>query len=57
MTMLLQEAERQNLRSQRCKLGTGKGKEEDKGEALAVSEGKLQGKRNSEGKIVCLGMR
>ena len=41
MTMLLQEVERQNLRSQRHKLGTGKGKEEDKGEALVVSEGKL----------------
>ena len=41
MMMLLQEAERQNLRSQRCKLGNGKGKEDDKGEALAVSEGKL----------------
>ena len=37
MTMLLQEVERQNLSSQRCKLG----KEDDKGEALAVSEGKL----------------
>ena len=41
MMMLLQEAERQNLRNQRRKLVSGKGKEEDKGEALAVSEGKI----------------
>ena len=41
MTMLLQEAERQTLRSQRCKLGVSKGKEDEKEEALVVSKGKL----------------
>ena len=40
MTMLLQEAERQNLRNQRHKLGAGKGKEDNKGEALAISKEK-----------------
>ena len=55
MTMLLQEVERQNLRNQRRKLGVSKGKEEDRGEALAVSESKIRGKKNSEGKILCWG--
>ena len=54
MTMLLQEADRQNLRGQRCKQGTGKGKEDD-GEALVVSDDKPQGKKNSDGKILCRG--
>ena len=39
MTMLLQEADRQNLRGQRRKQGTGKGKEDD-GEVLVVSDDK-----------------
>ena len=54
MMMLLQEVERQNLRGQRHKQGMGKGKEEE-GEVLAVSENRLRGKKNSEGKILCWG--
>jgi hypothetical protein len=37
MTMLLQEAERQELRAQKRKQLTGKGKADEKDEALAVS--------------------
>ena len=54
MTMLLQEADCQNLRGQRHKQGTGKGKE-DNGEVLVVSDDKPQGKKNSDGKILCWG--
>ena len=54
MTMLLQEAERQNMRGQRHKQGTGKGKEEE-GEALGVSENRIRGKKNKDGKILCWG--
>ena len=54
MMMLLQEAERQNLRGQRCKQGTGKGKEEE-GEALGVSENKMRGKKNKDRKILFWG--
>ena len=47
MTMLLQEAECQDLRSQRRKQATGKGKEDEKNEALAVSNTeKPRGKRD-----------
>ena len=46
MTMLLQEAERQDLRNQKRKQSTGKGKEDDKGEALVVSTEKPKGKRD-----------
>ena len=53
MMMLLQEAERQNLKNQRCKLGAGKGKEEEKSEALVVSADKPRGKRDAEGKVLC----
>ena len=53
MTMLLQEAERQNLRSQRRKQGTGKSKEDEKSEALAVSADKPRGKKDSNGKVLC----
>jgi hypothetical protein len=52
MTMLLQEAERQNLRAQKRKQTTGKGKEEEKSEALAVSTEKPRGKRDMS-KIEC----
>ena len=53
MMMLLQEAERQNLRNQRRKQGVGKGKEEEKNEALAVSADKPRGRKNTEGKVLC----
>ena len=53
MTMLLQEAERQNLRMQRRKPGTGKSKEEDKDEALSVSKDKPRGRKDAEGKVLC----
>src|SRR6202522_4413110 len=46
MTMLLQEAERQDLRSQRRKQATGKAKEDEKSEVLAVSTEKPRGKRD-----------
>src|ERR1700678_477358 len=46
MTMLLQEAERQDLRAQKRKQSTGKGKEDEKDEALAVSTEKPKGKRD-----------
>src|SRR5271168_2816069 len=52
MTMLLQEAERQDLRSQRRKQATGKAKEDEKSEALAVSMEKPRGKRDMS-KISC----
>jgi len=52
MTMLLQEAERQDLRSQRRKQATGKAKEDEKSEALAVSTEKPRGKRDMS-KISC----
>lgn len=53
MMMLLQEANLQNLRSQRRKQGVRKGKEDEKGEALAVSNDKLRGKRDAAGKVLC----
>jgi hypothetical protein len=52
MTMLLQEAERQDLRAQKLKQSTGKGKEDEKNEALAVSTEKPKGKRDML-KITC----
>jgi hypothetical protein len=52
MTMLLQEAERQILRAQKRKQGVSKGKEEEKGEALAVGTDKPKGKRDMS-KINC----
>ena len=52
MTMLLQEAERQDLRSQKRKQATGKSKEDDKSEALAVSTDKPKGKRDLS-KVEC----
>ena len=44
MSMLLQEADRQYLRSLRRKVGSAKGKEEEKNEALVVdqSKGKME---------------
>ena len=53
MVMLLQEAEHQNLRNQQRKQGVSRGKEEEKGEALAVSADKPRGKRDAEGKVLC----
>src|ERR1700678_1757620 len=52
MTMLLQDAERQDLRSQRRKQATGKAKEDEKSEALAVSTERPRGKRDMS-KISC----
>ena len=52
MTMLLQEAERHDLRTQRRKQSTGKGKEDEKNEALAVSTEKPKKKRDMS-KITC----
>jgi hypothetical protein len=52
MTMLLQEAERQDLRSQKRKQTAGKSKDDEKGEALAVSTEKPKGKRDLS-KICC----
>src|SRR6202522_4598816 len=52
MTMLLQEAECQDLRAQKRKQLTGKGKEDEKDEALAVSTEKPKGKRDMS-KITC----
>ena len=52
MTMLLQEAECQDLRSQWHKQMTGKAKEDEKSEALAVSTEKPRGKRDLS-KIEC----
>ena len=52
MTMLLQEAERQDLRNQKRKQVTGKAKEDEKNEALAVSTEKPRGKRDLS-KIEC----
>jgi hypothetical protein len=52
MTMLLQEAERQDLRAQKRKQTSGKGKEDEKSEALAVSTEKPRGKRDMS-KINC----
>ena len=52
MMMLLQEAEHQNLRAQKRKPTTGKGKEDEKNEALAVSTEKPKGKRDMS-KITC----
>ena len=57
MTMLLSEAEQQNLRNQRHKPGVGKNKEEENGEVLVVSKDKPQGRKNSEGKILCWNCR
>src|SRR6202522_3537120 len=52
MTMLLQEAECQDLRSQRRKQATWKAKEDEKSEALALSTEKPRGKRDMS-KISC----
>jgi len=52
MTMLLQEADRQNLRMQRHKQGSGKGKDKEKDEALAVSMDKSRERRDTS-KIEC----
>src|ERR1700678_480559 len=52
MTMLLQEVERQDLRAQKRKQSTGKGNEDEKDEALAVSTEKPKGKRDMS-KITC----
>ena len=52
MMMLLQEAEWQNLRAQKHKQVAGKSKEDEKGEALAVSMEKPKGKRDMS-KINC----
>ena len=46
MAMLLQEAEHQDLRSQKRKQAGGKSKEDEKNEALAVSTEKPSGKRD-----------
>ena len=53
MTMLLQEAERQDLRAQKRKQSAGKGKEEDKSEALAVSTEKPKGKKERDMSKIC----
>ena len=53
MMMLLQEADIQNLRSQRRKQGVRLGKEDEKGEALAIRYDKPQGKRDAAGKVLC----
>jgi hypothetical protein len=54
MTMLLQEAERQNLRNQKRKQGTSKGKEDEKSEALAVNSDKSKGRKDRDmSKINC----
>jgi reverse transcriptase-like protein/LTR polyprotein gag-polypeptide-like protein/zinc knuckle protein len=52
MTMLLQEAERQDLRTQKRKQSMGKSKEGEKDEALVVSAEKPRGKRDLS-KIEC----
>src|ERR1700678_2281432 len=52
MTMLLQEAERQDLRNQKCKQTAGKAKDDEKNEALAVSTERPRGKRDMS-KINC----
>ena len=52
MTMLLQEAECQDLRSQKRKQTAGKSKDDEKGEGLAVSTEKPKGKRDLS-KICC----
>ena len=40
MTMLLQEADQQYLRTQRGKQGSGKGKDEEKDEVLVIDQSK-----------------
>src|ERR1700678_1302435 len=52
MTMLLQEAERQDLRNQKRKQTAGKAKDDEKNEALAVSTERPRGKRDMS-KINC----
>jgi len=53
-SMLLQEAKRQNLRVQRRKQSSGKGKEDKKDEALAVSMDKSsKGRDTSKVKCYC----
>jgi len=52
MSMLLQEAERQNLRAQRHKQSSGKGKEDEKDEALAVSTNQSSKGRDTS-KVKC----
>lgn len=56
ITMLLQEADRQNLWLQRHKQGSEKGKDEEKDEALPVSTDKLREKRDTS-KIKCWNFR
>ena len=56
MTMLLQEAKRQDLRSQKRKQTSGKAKDDEKSEALAVSTEKPRGKRDMS-KISCWNCR
>ena len=54
MSMLLQEAERHNLRAQRHKQGSGKGKDEEQDEALAVSSEQSGGKKGRDSsKVKC----
>ena len=54
MSMLLQEVERQNLRVQRHKQSSGKGKEDEKDEALAVSTEQSGGKKGRDAsKVEC----
>src|SRR5271168_3900821 len=52
MTMLLQEAERQDLRNQKRKQTAGKAKDDEKNEVLAVSTERPRGKRDMS-KINC----
>jgi hypothetical protein len=53
MNTLIQEAERQNQRNQRRKQTAGKGKEDEKNEALAVSADKPRGRKDAAGKVLC----
>ena len=53
MNTLIQEAEHQNQRNQRRKQTAGKGKEDEKNEALAVSTDKPRGRKDAVGKVLC----
>ena len=53
MNTLIQEAKRQNQRNQRRKQTAGKGKEDEKNEALAVSAEKPRGRKDAAGKVLC----
>ena len=46
MMMLLQEADQQYLRTQRCKQGSGKGKDEEKDEVLVIDQSKGKKERD-----------